>query len=196
MFGKVKTKIRNNFKGYIGELKFKIAVFFLLGRSYKLLNNVTILMPDKNTTQIDHIIVSRYGIFVIETKNYRGEITVNERTGQWAQSFYQTSYQFYSPIRQNNGHIGALRYLLKSKQYPLINIVFFAGEATFKNNTLPSGVAIGAMSVIKLIKSYKKKEIGRGGVAEIARTIESRRLPNTRRTTRRHIKNMKKNNSR
>ena len=27
----------------------------------------------KGTTQIDHVVVSKYGVFAIETKNYRGE---------------------------------------------------------------------------------------------------------------------------
>ncbi len=38
---------------------------------YHLLNNITIPFRD-GTTQIDHILVSTKGIFVIETKNYSG----------------------------------------------------------------------------------------------------------------------------
>ncbi|MGE3854697.1 MAG: nuclease-related domain-containing protein, partial [Planctomycetota bacterium] len=35
---------------------------------YHLLNHVTLRLKDR-TTQIDHILVSRYGVFVIETKH-------------------------------------------------------------------------------------------------------------------------------
>ena len=38
--------------------------------SWHLLNNIT-LKVDDGTTQVDHILVSRYGVFVIETKDYR-----------------------------------------------------------------------------------------------------------------------------
>ncbi len=37
---------------------------------------------DKGITQIDHIIVSIYGVFIIETKNYKGLITLNEYSEQ------------------------------------------------------------------------------------------------------------------
>jgi hypothetical protein len=58
-------------KGAIGE---KSVAFLLSGldkRKYKLINNIMLSVGNK-TTQIDHIIVSNYGIFVIETKNYKG----------------------------------------------------------------------------------------------------------------------------
>jgi hypothetical protein len=40
---------------------------------YHLMNHVTIRMDD-GTTQVDHILVSRFGVFVIESKNYNGWI--------------------------------------------------------------------------------------------------------------------------
>jgi hypothetical protein len=44
---------------------------------YHSINNVTI--PTANgTTLIDHIIVSKYGIFVVETKNIKGWIYDDE----------------------------------------------------------------------------------------------------------------------
>lgn len=38
---------------------------------YKVINNLTI-NTDRGTSPIDHVIVSKHGIFVIETKNYIG----------------------------------------------------------------------------------------------------------------------------
>src|SRR5450631_2320313 len=64
-------------KGAIGE---KSVAFFLSGldkTKYKLINNIMLQVGNK-TTQIDHVIVSNYGIFVIETKNYKGWIVGNE----------------------------------------------------------------------------------------------------------------------
>ena len=42
-----------------------------------------ILKTPKGTTQIDHIVVSRYGVFAIETKNYRGEIYGDDKREYW-----------------------------------------------------------------------------------------------------------------
>jgi len=47
------------------------AKFFLDKNIYTLFKNVTLPTED-GTTQIDHVIVSRYGVFVIETKNMKG----------------------------------------------------------------------------------------------------------------------------
>ena len=37
-----------------------------------LINNVTLRLLDGRTTQIDHILISQYGVYAIETKDYRG----------------------------------------------------------------------------------------------------------------------------
>ena len=56
-------------KGVVGELQVNLAAkFFLDKHIYTLFKNVTLPTED-GTTQIDHVIVSRYGVFVIETKN-------------------------------------------------------------------------------------------------------------------------------
>jgi len=61
-------------KGVFGELIVNLAAkFFLDKEKYHLLKNVTLPTED-GTTQIDHVIVSRYGLFVIETKNMKGWI--------------------------------------------------------------------------------------------------------------------------
>ena len=50
------------FRGWIGELQVNMAIRLLLGkRSYRLLSNVTVPVED-GTTQIDHVVVSRFKI--------------------------------------------------------------------------------------------------------------------------------------
>jgi len=59
-------------KGVLGELIVSLAAkFFLDKEKYHLFKNVTLPTED-GTTQIDHVIVSRYSVFVIETKNMKG----------------------------------------------------------------------------------------------------------------------------
>jgi len=75
-------------KGIIGEALLNFVINIALNKKqYQLLKNIT-LQTDDGTTQIDHIIVSQYGIFVIETKNYKGWIFGDEYSKTWTQSIY------------------------------------------------------------------------------------------------------------
>ena len=182
--------MRNKFKGWIGELKLRLAMWVFLSKKYRILNDITILLPQGKTSQIDHVLVSPYGIFVIETKNYQGLITANEEDGMWLQGFSRNNYRFYSPIRQNEGHIRSLKYLLKSHEYPMMNIVGFVGKADF-NGAIPTGVANGAIATVRLIKRYKAAFIKPDEVTRIYELIEARRMPSNMRTKRLHIRNVR-----
>ena len=58
------------------------------------------------STQIDHIVVSPYGVFCkIETKGYKGWILGRENGEYWTQTIYKSKHQFYNPIKQNAGHV-------------------------------------------------------------------------------------------
>jgi hypothetical protein len=83
---------------------------------YKVLNDL--LLPSNgrlNTTQIDHIVVSNYGIFCIETKSYQGWIFGDANQEYWTQVIYHHKERFYNPLRQNYAHIKAVEELLKLK---------------------------------------------------------------------------------
>ena len=68
------------------------------------------LLFDSNgrSTQIDHVVVSPYGVFVIETKGYKGWILGGENSEYWTQTIYKSKHQFYNPIKQNEGHVRCL----------------------------------------------------------------------------------------
>ena len=62
------------FKGVIGEFIVNVSAKLMLDKNeYHLIKNVTLPTED-GTTQIDHIIASVYGVFVVETKNMKGWI--------------------------------------------------------------------------------------------------------------------------
>lgn len=64
-------------KGYLGEAAVASRLGKLPQEHYRVFNDI-MLQTKRGTTQIDHIVVSIYGIFVIETKNYKGWITGSE----------------------------------------------------------------------------------------------------------------------
>ena len=83
----------------------------LLSDDYRILDDV-ILKTNRGTSQIDHIVVSKYGIFVIETKNYKGWIFGHENSEKWTQNLYGYKYALANPVRQNQAHIRAVRQTL------------------------------------------------------------------------------------
>ncbi len=64
-------------------------------------------------TQIDHVVVSPFGVFVIETKCWKGWITGGENAGQWCQTLYREKYDKPNPIFQNKVHEEAVKRALK-----------------------------------------------------------------------------------
>lgn len=103
-------------KGWLGELVVRLILAFGLdGKSGRVVHNVTLETGD-GTTQIDHVLISRFGIFVIETKNMRGWIFGDPRQTQWTQRIYRNSFRFQNPLRQNYRHQQALAYALGAKE--------------------------------------------------------------------------------
>ena len=98
-------------KGKIGEFAVSTHVKLYLDKeNYILLNDCTLPDEQNQTTQIDHILLSPYGIFVIETKNYKGWIFGHENSEEWKQSLLgkkrfwgwsSEQHKFRNPIRQN-----------------------------------------------------------------------------------------------
>jgi restriction system protein len=106
---------------------------------YHLIPDVMLPTADEGTTQIDHVIVSRYGIFVVETKTYTGWIFGSERDPQWTQSIYRMKNRFQNPLRQNYKHTKTLADLTGIPQDYFKSCVAFAGDCTFKTD-MPSNV--------------------------------------------------------
>ena len=79
-------------KGAIGEKTISAILYFLDKSKYKVINNV-VLKNNEITSQIDHLIISDFGIFVIETKNYKGWILGNENSEYWTQVIYKKKIQ-------------------------------------------------------------------------------------------------------
>ncbi|MDP3562332.1 MAG: nuclease-related domain-containing protein [Legionellaceae bacterium] len=97
------------------------------------LNNVTLRLEDGSTTQIDHILIATNGVFIIETKHYKGWIFANAKSKFWTQTIYSEKYKFQNPIFQNYKHVKALQNLFDFLEPQLIhNIVVFSGKSVFK----------------------------------------------------------------
>lgn len=107
---------------------------------YHLMNHVTLQMKD-GTTQVDHVLVSRFGVFVIETKDYnKGWIFANATKSNWTQVLFNLKFKFQNPIFQNMRHVQAVQDLLEFLPPSVVkSVVVFTGEAQFKTE-IPKGV--------------------------------------------------------
>lgn len=109
------------------------------GTSYHLLNNITLPFDD-GTTQIDHVLVSKGGIFVVESKHYSGWIFANPSSTTWTQVMFKQKYKFQNPLRQNYKHIKAIQQVLDFvPSVHIHSLVAFTGDAEFKTEQ-PTGI--------------------------------------------------------
>lgn len=119
------------FRGFMGEFWLKLELKKLPKNKYKLLNDIMI-EDEKGTHQIDHIVISKYGIFVIEMKNYYGLILGNQYKEKWYQCLGKNKYAFHNPMYQNYGHVKALSNALNLNEEVFIPIVCFSNQVKLK----------------------------------------------------------------
>jgi restriction system protein len=177
------------FKGVLGETFVKlVARLRLPSETYHPIHNVTLPTPD-GTTQIDHIFVSRFGIFVVETKNMKGWIFGDANQAQWTQKIYKESFRFQNPLRQNYKHVKALEAALNVSPEAIHSVVVFTGESTFKT-AMPANVTRGG-GYISYIKSFRDPVLTETEVQGIVAQIQSGRLEPSREMHRKHVERLK-----
>ena len=177
-------------KGWQGEMIIRVACRFLDQRTYRAIHNVTLPTPDGGTTQIDHIIVSRFGIFVVETKHYRGAIYGSECDRAWTQAIGKRKNSFPNPLRQNYGHVVALAEVVGIPRGKCKSIVMFTGSARLKTrNKLPGNVLTHGL--LAYIKSHRDLLLSQDDMERVVRAIAEQRLAPNFTTRRRHVQNVR-----
>lgn len=91
-----------------------------------LFNDFCFQDEDGYSSQIDHIVITQGGVFVIETKTCKGIIIGTKDDGEWVSSKDGLTYkELENPIKQNNGHISHLRRMLGSGAPKMQSIIIF-----------------------------------------------------------------------
>jgi hypothetical protein len=177
-------------KGIVGEWQVRIAAYLQLDRkTYHVYNNVTLQTPD-DTTQIDHIIVSRFGIFVIETKNIKGWIFGSPQQASWTQQIYQHKTRFQNPLRQNYKHTKAVEALLELSVETVHSVIVFASNANFKT-PMPENV-LHLPQLSTYIRSKQTPILNPSQVSAVKRAIETGRLAANLQTHKAHVASVQK----
>lgn len=136
------------FKGWTGEIKTRFVTSLFLDAEYKVFNNV-IIRTERGSTQIDHVIVSPYGLFAVETKDKTGWIFGDANQPQWTEVIFKKRYPFENPLRQNYAHTKSLSEYLGIDHEKIHSLVVFWGDCEFRT-PMPDNVCKGGIFNSKL----------------------------------------------
>lgn len=104
---------------------------------YTIFNNVLLNGGTDKSVQIDHIIVGRSGLYLIETKNYKGKIYATDEKYWYQQPQNKTApIPFYSPEKQGLYHLYMLKETLGIKDIKHCHLItVFPNETIIENNS-------------------------------------------------------------
>ena len=175
------------FKGWIGEKKTTFNMWLSLdAKIYRRFHNV--IIPAKSgTTQIDHILVSPYGLFIVETKNIKGWIFGSENQSKWTQTLYRKKYSFQNPLRQTFRQKKTLSDFLDIDESIMHIVVYFVGDCQFKTQ-LPANVLKSGLG--RYIKKFRNRVLSPEGVDRLIRALE-KHVSESSLTTRDHVRSLR-----
>lgn len=190
-------------KGKRGEMRVS-AILSKLSDEYTILNDL-VFRTEKGTTQIDHIVVSKYGIFTIETKNYRGEIYGDDNRKEWTQLIvtkvtyakkwwktytYVTKNRFYNPVKQSVGHALRIKELLSVFPHvKIVPIVVFTGDAILRYVESNNHV-VYEKNLLDVIDGYKTTYLTDNDVHAVLAILTSNNI-REKVSDRQHVKNLR-----
>lgn len=176
----------NIIKGWLGEKVTQLGMWTKLdSETYKRFHNI-VVNTQNGTTQIDHVLLSRFGIFVIETKNYNGWIFGSENQKSWTQVLHGKRNAFQNPLHQNYRHTKTIAERLQLEHSRVHSIVFFIGDAELKTD-LPSNVMTSGLSAY--IKQFDRLVFTDNKLARYEQELA--RLQNASVSNKQHVSNLK-----
>lgn len=182
--------VKPSVKGAFGEGIVSLLLSHLPKDQYTVIHNV-MLKNERGTSQVDYVVVSIYGLFVIEVKNYAGWITGAEKSNQWTQTIYKKKNHFMNPIHQNYGHIKVIENILNDPKIPIYSIVAFAGDATLKVN-IQTAKVIKYGNLNKTIKELSnEKVIDESRMNEIVKILQMSNI-DSKKNRKKHVEDITK----
>jgi len=180
----------NKYAVHIGEqIVNDVLQLSLSDKCYALLSNLTLPIIDKDnqngTSQIDHVLITTRGLFVIETKYYRGSIVASVDSNVWYQYTHFDKHSFQNPLLQNYSHMKAIESVTGYPTHLMHNVVSFSGNADFKSER-PPGV-LNCNELKAYIESFSTDVLSINDVYTLAGKLQVHRLSETPETDKRHI---------
>jgi restriction system protein len=164
----------SRFKAFIERIFINLAAWRQLDKeSYYRFKNFN-LPTEEGSIPISQVIISVYGVFVVEIVNMRGQIYGSVHNQQWTQQINRRIYKFPNPLRQHKENVRNLTNLLGLYDHQVHSLIVFIGDSTFKSE-MPENITHG-LGYIRYIKSKTDQVIPDHQALEIVEAIESGRL--------------------
>jgi restriction system protein len=136
-------------KGWLGELKTGLKLSISLNSDVYRRYHDVIIPSGNGTTQIDHLIVSPFGVFIVETKNLKGWIYGDAYQETWTQAIYRSKHQFQNPLRQTYRQKKVLSEFFGIDENKIHPVISFVGKCKFKTEMPPNVLKTGVGSYIE-----------------------------------------------
>lgn len=175
-------------KGWIGEKLAGLSLWQgLSSKEYTRFHNLFI-PAFEGTAQIDHVITSPYGIFIVETKHYKGWIYGSAQRAKWTQALYKNKYSFQNPLRQAFRQKKFLALYLGIDESLIKTVIYFSGNCEFKTR-MPDNVVNKQPAMV--IKAHSTRLIGSNTLKRINQSLSIKKALNTT-SQRQHVKALNK----
>ena len=175
-------------QGDYGELRVS-HILSQLPDEYHVFNDVYLEIKGRSS-QIDHVVISQYGVFVIETKNYSGSVYGSEKAEKWTQYLNGERYDFRNPIKQNQSHVWAIKDTLHISPSSIYPIVVFLNGADLHCNTNSTVLYTGQL--LSYILSHKTIAFTADGVERLSQRLSENIVSDTERKQK-HIHSVRQN---
>lgn len=142
------------------------------------------------TVQFDHLVVSPYGIFVIDTNPCSGWIFGRERDSVWIRIHYRIRRNFQNPLIRSRARTRALQELLALDALALHSLVVFAGSAELRTPLPPEVTRLGGM--LPYIQVRTEELLGFDTAAHATAAIKTSRLSPSVQSTAAHIDRLRR----
>jgi hypothetical protein len=159
---------------------------------YTVLRDVTVRRATAagvDTSQLDHVVISPYGIFVIASKHYSGWIFGAEREPQWTRVHFRSRRQFPNPLSENHAHVRALQELLGLDDAVFHSLVVFSGSAGIRTPMPPNVTRLGGLLPYIQVRTAKLLDFDEA--ARVAGVLAVKRLAPGVQSTAEHIASLR-----
>ena len=159
-----------------------------LGSEYTVLDDL-MLRDGGFTCQIDHVVLSPYGIFIIETKNFSGIVTGDDEWKEWYWKSKGFQKRIYSPVLQNLRHREVLEKVLGLKEIFFIPVVVFAGSAYIRVKT--SYAVLFLSQLVPFINIFTSQRLSEAHVNRCVNILQQSNITD-KEAREQHIRNVKR----
>ena len=117
------------------------ARFFLNKKDYRYINNL-ILPTEDETTQIDHILVTRFGIFLVETINLKGSVRGQKNDPRWTLHGNGDTQEIPNPLLSSARHVHALERIFGLRPEMIFPLIVSTADTEFKSEKVDNVIPV------------------------------------------------------